>query len=139
VLLDEVVGPVTVLEADLEEVVIVPLLDTVAPPLGLRVDVENEELGVEVMVEVEHEVVVVMLVVTVVVATEPEEVDVVEAEEVGVVETAEVVELAAELAEVGVQPGRVNVPLEFPELPSTMQFLEQAASPLVSEVCQQGA
>jgi hypothetical protein len=104
VLLDEVVGPVTVLLADLEEVVIVPLLDTVDPPLGLRVDVENEELGVEVMVVVEHEVVVVTLEVTVVVDAEPEEVDVVETEEV-------VVELAAELAEVGVQPGRVNVPL----------------------------
>jgi hypothetical protein len=104
VLLDEVVGPVTVLLADLEEVVIVPLLDTVDPPLGLRVDVENEELGVEVMVVVEHEVVVVTLEVTVVVGAEPEEVDVVETEEV-------VVELAAELAEVGVQPGRVNVPL----------------------------
>jgi hypothetical protein len=131
VLLDDVVGPVTVLEAEVEAVVIVPLLDTVEPPLGLRVEVENEELGVEVVVVVEHEVVVVTLEVTVVVVTEPEEVD--------VVETEEVVELAAELAEVGVQPGRVNVPLEFPEPPSTMQFLEQAASPLVSEVCQQGA
>ena len=66
-------------------------------------DVENEELGVEVMVVVEHEVVVVTLEVTVVVDAEPEEVD--------VVETEEVVELAAELTEVGVQPGRVNVPL----------------------------
>jgi hypothetical protein len=102
-LLDDVVGPVTVLEAEVEAVVIVPLLDTVEPPLGLRVEVENEELGVEVVVVVEHEVVVVTLEVTVVVVAEPEEVD--------VVETEEVVELAAELAEVGVQPGRVNVPL----------------------------
>jgi len=131
VLLDEVVGPVTVLEAEREAVVIVPLLDTVEPPLGLRVTVENEELGVEVMVVVEHEVVVVAVEVTVVVAAEPEEVDVAaepeevdvdaepeevdvvdaEPEEVDVVETEEVVELAAELTEVGVQPGRVNVPL----------------------------
>jgi len=56
-----------------------------------------------------------------------------------VVETEEVVEPAAVLEEDGVQPGRVNVPLETPELPSTMQFLEQAASPLLSEVCQHGA
>jgi hypothetical protein len=111
VLLDEVVGPVTVLEAEVKAVVIVPLLDTVEPPLGLRVEVEKEELGVEVMVLVEHEVVVVTLVVTVVVDAEPEEVVDAEPEEVDVVETEEVVELAAELAEVGVQPGRVNVPL----------------------------
>jgi hypothetical protein len=131
--LDEVVGPVTVLVAEVAVVVIVPLLDTVAPPLGLRVEVENEELGVEVVVLVVHEVVVVPVEVTVVVVAAPEpELDVVEAEEV-------VVELAAVLEEVGVQPGRVNVPLYAPELPSTMQFLEQAASPLVSEVCQQGA
>jgi hypothetical protein len=108
---DEVVGPVTVLEAEMEEVVNVPLLDTVEPPLGLSVDVENEELGVEVLVVVEHEVVVVTLVVTVVVNVEPEEVVDAVAEEVVDVETEEVVELAAELAEVGVQPGRVNVPL----------------------------
>jgi hypothetical protein len=107
---DEVVGPVTVLEAEMEEVVNVPLLDTVEPPLGLRVDVKNEELGVEVVVE--HEVVVVTLVVTVVVAAAPEEVVDAEAEEVVDAEAEEVVELAAaELAEVGVQPGRVNVPL----------------------------
>lgn len=107
-LLDEVVGPVTVLEAEREEVVNDPLLDTVEPPVP--VTVENEELGVEVVVE--HEVVVVTLVVTVVVAAEPEEVVVdAEAEEVVDAEAEEVVELAAELAEVGVQPGRVNVPL----------------------------
>jgi hypothetical protein len=99
-LLDDVVGPVTVLEAEMEEVVNVPLLDTVEPPLGLSVTVDNEELGV--LVVVEHEVVVVTLVVTVVVVAAPEVVD---------AETEEVVELAAELAEVGVQPGRVNVPL----------------------------
>jgi hypothetical protein len=98
---DEVVGPVTVLEAEMEEVVNVPLLETVEPPVP--VTVENEELGVEVLVVVEHEVVVVTLVVTVVVVAEPEEV-VVDAE-------AEEVELTVELAEVGVQPGRVNVPL----------------------------
>jgi hypothetical protein len=131
--LDEVVGPVTVLEAEREEVVNVPLLETVEPPVP--VTVENEE----VLVVVEHEVVVVTLVVTVVVAAEPEEVVVDAAAEEVVDAEAEEVELAEELAEVGVQPGRVNVPLEFPELPSTMQFLEQAASPLVSEVCQQGA
>jgi hypothetical protein len=100
-LLEDVVGPVTVLEAEMEEVVNVPLLDTVEPPLGLSVTVDNEELGV--LVVVEHEVVVIMLVVTVVVVAEPEEVVDAEAEVV--------VELAAELAEVGVQPGRVNVPL----------------------------
>jgi len=39
--------------------VIVPLLDKVEPPLGERVDVVSEELGVEVVIVVEHEVVVV--------------------------------------------------------------------------------
>lgn len=60
---------------------------------------------------VEHEdvVVVVTMVVTVVAVAEPEVV-VVEAEPEDVVD-AEVVELTEELAEVGVQPGRVNVPL----------------------------
>lgn len=107
-LLDDVVGPVTVFEAELEEVVNVPLRDTVEPPLGLRVTVDNEWLGVEVVVE--HEVVVVTLVVTVTVVAGPEVVDA-EAEVVVDAETDVVVELAAELAEVGVQPGRVNVPL----------------------------
>jgi len=31
----------------------------------------------------------------------------------------------------GVQPGSVRVPLKFPEPPSTMQFLEQAPTPVV--------
>lgn len=41
---------------------------------------------------------------------------------------------------VGVQTsaGRVNVPLWLPELPYTTQFLLQAASPVVLDVCQQG-
>ena len=38
----------------------------------------------------------------------------------------------------GVQLGRVNVPLKFPELPCTMQFFEHAASPLLSLVSQHG-
>lgn len=99
-LLDEVVGPVTVLEAELEADVTVPLLDEVDPPVGPTLDVEQE-------------VVVRMVVVMVEVAPEGEEeaVVVAEAEEVDVVETEAVVELAAALEEDGVQPGRVNVPL----------------------------
>lgn len=41
---------------------------------------------------------------------------------------------------VGVQSsaGKVNVPLELPDPPYTTQFLLQAPSPVVLEVCQQG-
>jgi hypothetical protein len=114
VLLEEVVvGPVTVLVADpdpdpeVDAVVTVPLLDAVEPPDGERVDVENPELGEEVMLA--DEVVVEQVVVVVEAAPDEEEV-VVGAEPEEVVET-EVVELAAELAEDGVQFGRVKVPL----------------------------
>jgi hypothetical protein len=105
-LLDEVVGPVTVLVADVDVVVIVPLLDEVKPPLGERVDVEGVELSVLVMLADE---VVVEQEADEVVEAAPEEEDVVDAEP-DVVET-EVVELAAALEEEGVQPERVKVPL----------------------------
>lgn len=126
--LEVVVGPVTVLDPDADELVNVPLLDLVGPPLGERVDVVNPPLGEEVMVAVT----------VVVVEAEPAAEDVVDAEpEVVVVEVE--VELAAALEEEGVQFGRVLVPGKFPEPPSMMQFLEQAASPLVSEVWKHGA
>ena len=105
-LLDEVVGPVTVLVADVDVVVIVPLLDEVKPPLGERVDGESVELSVLVMLADE---VVVEQEADEVVEAAPEEEDVVDAEP-DVVET-EVVELAAALEEEGVQPERVKVPL----------------------------
>lgn len=107
-----VVPPVTVVLVPVEVIVIEEV-------------VEAEELGVVVgpVLEVEETDPVP---VADVVVTEPE---------AEVVETDEV-EVGVEVddAEDGVQPGRVKVPLELPEPPTTIQFLEHAASPAVGEV-----
>ena len=107
-----VVPPVTVVLVPVEVIVIEEV-------------VEAEELGVVVGPVLEAEETDPVPVADVVV-TEPEA-EVVERDEV---------EVGVEVddAEDGVQPGRVKVPLELPESPSTIQFLEHAASPAVGEV-----
>jgi len=130
-----VVGPVGVLVA--EPVVTVPLpgkLDT--PPVPVTMLVVRLLGGQNVVVKVS--VVVVEPVVIVVV---PVEVVVVELVAEVVDETvAEALEDELEEEEIGVQLGRVIVPLpQPPDAQITSQFLEQAASPAVGVLCQHAA
>ena len=92
---------------------------------------------VEVVVVEAEEVGVVVGAVLDVLETEPVPVaDVVVTEPEAEVAETDDVELGVDVddAEEGVQPGRVKVPLELPEPPTTIQFFEHAASPAVGEV-----
>jgi hypothetical protein len=128
-----VVGPVGVLVA--EPVVIVPLLGRLDEPVPVTMLVVRVLDGQKVVVKVSV-VVVEPVVITVV------PVEVVVLELIGEVVEEEVVEVEPELVEeeIGVQLGRVIVPLpQPPDEQITSQFLEQAASPEVVEVCQHAA
>lgn len=145
-----VVGPVGVLVA--EPVVIVPLLGRLDEPVPVTMLVVRVLDGQKVVVKVS--VIVVEPVVIIVVPVE-----VVVLELVGEVVEEELVEVEAELVEeeMGVQLGRVIVPLPqppdeqitsqlvqllarvFQRIDRKTYFLEQAASPEVGEVCQHGA
>jgi len=127
-----VVGPVGVLVA--EPVVIVPLLRRLDEPVPVTMLVVRELDGQKVVVKVL--VVVVEPVVTVVVPVEV----VVELDAELEDELVDVGAVLEEEEEIGVQLGRVIVPLpQPPDEQMTSQFLEQAASPEVVEVCQHAA
>jgi len=137
-----VVGPVGVLVA--EPVVTVPLPGRPdAPPVPVTMlvvrllDGQNVVVKVSVVV-VEPVVIVVVPVEVVVVEPVAEVVD----ETVAEALEDELVEVGAELEEeeIGVQLGRVIVPLpQPPDAQITSQFLEQAASPAVGVLCQHAA
>jgi len=127
-----VVGPVGVLVA--EPVVIVPLLRRLDEPVPVTMLVVRELDGQKVVVKVL--VVVVEPVVTVVVPVEV----VVELDAELEDELVDVGAVLEEEEEMGVQLGRAIVPLpQPPDEQMTSQFLEQATSPEVVEVCQHAA
>jgi len=126
-----VVGPVGVLVA--EPVVIVPLLRRLDEPVPVTMlvvrELDGQKVVVKVLVVVVEPVVTVVVPVEVVVELDAELED--ELVDVGAV---------LEEEEIGVQLGRAIVPLPHPpDEQITSQFLEQAASPEVVEVCQHAA